>query len=172
MERLAVLSVGSPAAFANAGSEQREKSWYMLLFQFAGVAERWLSADNFRNFREWTRHPDGDAVAARLSEPGALTASLAIYRANMPPEVLLADPPDLPPVQAARLGIWSSGDPALTERAMAGSGEYVAGAWRYERLEGAGHWMMLEAPDRVNTLLRGFLAGEPAPAAPDTATAS
>ena len=44
------LSVGHPA-FGNAGWEQREKSWYMLLFQFPGVAEEWLSADGFRNLR-------------------------------------------------------------------------------------------------------------------------
>ena len=28
---------------------QRAKSWYMLLFQFPGVAETWLSADDFAN---------------------------------------------------------------------------------------------------------------------------
>jgi hypothetical protein len=29
----------------------------MLLFQFAGIAERWLSGDDFRNLREWSAHP-------------------------------------------------------------------------------------------------------------------
>src|SRR5215471_10113008 len=43
VERLAVLSVGHPSSFASAGFEQREKSWYMLLFQFEGIAEQWLS---------------------------------------------------------------------------------------------------------------------------------
>jgi pimeloyl-ACP methyl ester carboxylesterase len=31
------------------------------------------------------------------------------------------------------------------------------GRWRYERVEGAGHWMMRDAPDRVNQLLAEFL---------------
>src|SRR5262245_14239081 len=31
---LTALSVGHPTAFRNAGLKQREKSWYMLLFQF------------------------------------------------------------------------------------------------------------------------------------------
>ena len=40
---MTALSVGHPASFRSAGWRQREKSWYMLLFQFAGIAERWLS---------------------------------------------------------------------------------------------------------------------------------
>jgi hypothetical protein len=31
--------------------EQRQKSWYMLLFQFPGIAERWLTEDSWAGFR-------------------------------------------------------------------------------------------------------------------------
>src|SRR5882672_2323861 len=58
VDHLAVLSVGHPAAFRSAGLDQREKSWYMLLFQFAGVTEEWLSADGWAMVREWSGHPD------------------------------------------------------------------------------------------------------------------
>jgi pimeloyl-ACP methyl ester carboxylesterase len=151
------LSVGHPAAFRTAGWGQREKSWYMLLFQFPGVAERWLSADGFRNLREWSAHPDIHEVAERLAEPGALEASLNLYRAILPPASLLEPPPDLPPVKAPSMGIWSSGDLALTEEAMTGSAAHVAGPWRYRRLDGVGHWLQLDAPDAVNALLLEFL---------------
>jgi pimeloyl-ACP methyl ester carboxylesterase len=40
---------------------------------------------------------------------------------------------------------------------LARSEELVEGPWRYARLEGPGHWMQLEAPDRVNELLLDFL---------------
>jgi pimeloyl-ACP methyl ester carboxylesterase len=41
---------------------------------------------------------------------------------------------------------------------MTGSAAFVDdGRWRYERVEGAGHWMQLEAPDRINELLLDFL---------------
>jgi pimeloyl-ACP methyl ester carboxylesterase len=40
---------------------------------------------------------------------------------------------------------------------MLGSADHVTGPWRYERIEGPGHWMQLEAPDAVNTLLLDFL---------------
>ena len=43
VDHLAVLSVGHPAGFGAAGWEQRQLSWYMLLFQFEGIAEQWLS---------------------------------------------------------------------------------------------------------------------------------
>lgn len=154
---VAALSVGHPQAFRAAGWRQRQLSWYMLLFQFRDVAEQWLSADDFRNLREWSGHPQIDEVVARLAEPGALTASLGVYRANMPPESLVAPPRDFPPVTAPAMGVWSSGDLALTEESMTGSAKFVAGPWRYERITGAGHWMQLDAPDRVSALLLDHL---------------
>lgn len=32
----------------------------------------------------------------------------------------------------------------------------MTGEWRYERMDDVGHWLQLEAPDRVNELLLGF----------------
>jgi pimeloyl-ACP methyl ester carboxylesterase len=55
------------------------------------------------------------------------------------------------------MGIWSTGDMALTEVQMTDSAKNVAGAWRYERLDGPGHWMQLEAPGQVTGLLLDFL---------------
>jgi pimeloyl-ACP methyl ester carboxylesterase len=159
VDRLVAISVGFPAAFAAAGYEQREKSWYMLLFQFRDVAEQWLSMDNWRNFREWSRHPDADEVIATL-EKGALTPGLNWYRANVAPETLLTGPPPLPPVQAPTMGVWSSGDVALTEAQMTSSQQFVSGDWRYERVDGVGHWVPVEAPETLNRLLVDFLAAE------------
>jgi pimeloyl-ACP methyl ester carboxylesterase len=160
---LTALSVGHPAAFARGGLAQREKSWYMLLFQFEGVAEQWLSADDFANLREWSGHPDVDSVVARLARPGALTAALGIYRASLPPSTLVSPPPELPPVVAPTLGVWSSGDRFLVEGPMVASGSLVAGPWEYARVEDAGHWMQLDRPEAVNQLLLDFLARVEAP---------
>jgi pimeloyl-ACP methyl ester carboxylesterase len=157
VDHLAVLSVGHPATFRAGGYEQHEKSWYMLLFQFPGVAEEWLSSDDWANFRAWSRHPDADAVIAELRDNGSLTPGLNYYRANLPPEVWLSPGRALPPIGAPTMGLWSSGDIALTERQMTDSAQNVTGPWRYERLDGPGHWMQLEAPDEVNRLLLDFL---------------
>jgi pimeloyl-ACP methyl ester carboxylesterase len=55
------------------------------------------------------------------------------------------------------MGVWSSGDFALLEPQMTGSDQFVDGTWRYERIDGPGHWMQLEAPEEVNRLLLDFL---------------
>jgi len=55
------------------------------------------------------------------------------------------------------MGVWSSGDFALSEVQMTDSAENMAGPWRYERLDGPGHWMQLEEPDKVTALLLDFL---------------
>ena len=41
---------------------------------------------------------------------------------------------------------------------MLDSAAYVSGPWRYERIDGAGHWMQLDAPDALNELLVEFLS--------------
>jgi pimeloyl-ACP methyl ester carboxylesterase len=157
VERLVALSVGHPATFFADGFEQHEKSWYMLLFQFPGVAEEWLSSDDWANFRTWISHPDADAVVAEMETNGSLTAALNYYRANMRPEFFLQSGLEMPQVQAQTMGVWSSEDPALTEGQMIRSASQVAGPWRYERLDGPGHWLQLEAPSEVNRLLLDFL---------------
>ncbi|MFD3507693.1 alpha/beta fold hydrolase [Nocardia sp. NPDC058666] len=157
---VSLLSAGSPAANVEAGVAQREKSWYFLLFQFPGIAERWLSQDDFANARQWlSSHPDLPEVIERLRDPRALSTSLGLYRTGAGPR-LLVEPPQLPPVLAPVMGIWSSEDRFLTEESMTGTGKHVRGSWRYERLDGIGHWMQLEAPERVNDLLLDFLTGK------------
>ena len=157
VDHLVALSVGHPAAFRAAGLPQREKSWYMLLFQFEGVAERWLSDHDYANFRSWTRHPDAAAAIADLSRPGALTASLNWYRANLPPTALVEPALELPPVSRPTMGVWSKDDMALVEENVTGSAAHVTADWRYERIDGAGHWIPLEAPDELTALLLDFL---------------
>jgi pimeloyl-ACP methyl ester carboxylesterase len=155
VDHLAVLSVGHPSTFRRT-LEQRQKSWYMLLFQFEGVAERWLTENNWANMIG-AGHPDADQVVADIEANGSLVPGLNWYRANVGPETWVGPPVQLPPVQAPTMGIWSTGDFALTEVQMTDSAENVAGPWRYERLDGPGHWMQLDAPDKVSALLLDFL---------------
>jgi pimeloyl-ACP methyl ester carboxylesterase len=161
VDRLIALSVGHPAAFRAGGYEQHQKSWYMLLFQFPGIAEEWLSGNDWTHFRRWSGHPDAEQVIRELESHGSLTPGLNYYRANVPPESYIRPGRELPPIQAPTMGVWSTGDIALTEAQMVNSGARVAGPWRYERLDGPGHWMQLEAPDELNRLLLDFLAGSP-----------
>jgi pimeloyl-ACP methyl ester carboxylesterase len=160
VERLVAISVGFPGATGKPDLEALQKGWYRLLFQFEGVAEDLLQRDGWYLMRVLLgSNPDLGRYLEDLSQPEALTAALNWYRANLPVERLLAPMPKLPRVQAPTMGIWSTGDLYLTERAMTASADWVAGGWRYERIEDAGHWIPLDRPDRLNGLLLEFLAG-------------
>jgi pimeloyl-ACP methyl ester carboxylesterase len=66
-------------------------------------------------------------------------------------------PPELPPVTAPVLGVWSDGDRYLDGARMRASGGLVKGPWRYEEISGASHWIPLDAPARLNDLLLEWL---------------
>lgn len=157
---LSLLSVGHIAAVRDAGWEQKQRSWYMLLFQLAGLAEEWLSRDDHAQLREMlAEHPEAESVIEPLRAPGALTAALNIYRAGLPAEVQFGADGAVPPLPESVpvMGVWSTGDRFLTERSMERTGEHVGGPWRYERVEEAGHWLQLDQPEAVNDLLLSFL---------------
>lgn len=150
--------------------EQRAKSWYMLLFQFAGVAEAWLSADDFANLRGFvfdTAAPEAFPPEERrvfidaLSRDGALTAALNYYRANMPPAALLREPPEPAQIAVPTLIIWGEADAYMGDELLRRSAACVTGPLRVERLPGVSHWVQQEAPEEVNRLLVDFLRAQP-----------
>ena len=159
VERLCSASVGHPTAFFTAGGfAQKEKSWYMLFYQAEGIAEEWLSRDGFANFRALAKDPvDFGRNASDMSKPGRLTAALNWYRATTNAAAFAAPALELPPVSCPTMGVWSSGDYALTEAQMTASADHVTGPWRYERIEDAGHDVPVAAPDQLNALLLDFL---------------
>jgi pimeloyl-ACP methyl ester carboxylesterase len=159
VDRMVVLSVGHPNMYREPSLEQRQKSWYSLLFQFHGVAEELVRRDDWKLFRTMLDGTgDVDHYLADLARPGALTAALNWYRANAAPAHELERTRPFPAVGAPTMGIWSSGDNFLTEESVLGSRAHVTGPWRYERIEGASHWLQLDSPERVNELLLEFLA--------------
>ncbi|HEX3594407.1 MAG TPA: alpha/beta fold hydrolase, partial [Polyangiaceae bacterium] len=161
---LTAISVGHPALYARPTIAQRERSWYMLFFQFEGVAETLLTRHDWALFRELMRDQgDTERAIELLSRPGALTAALSVYRANVPPAAQLVEGPLVPPVSVPTMGIWSDGDVFLLEDAVAGSGAMVQGApFRYERVTGVGHFIPVDAPEKLNPLLLDFLKSTPA----------
>ena len=155
VNKLVILSVPHPLVPPTL--RQREMAWYQLLFQFEGIAEAWLQHDNWELFRQFSRGDgDFDRYISDLSRPGALTASLNWYRANLAPR-MPGPPRDLPPIQAPTLGIWSTNDHYLDGERLKMSSHFVKGPWRYEQIDDASHWIPLDAPDRLNQLLIEWL---------------
>ena len=156
--RLVVLSVGHPSAFRAGGLNQQMKSWYTLLFFHEGVGEAFLRLEDYGAIRRWLHHPRAEEVIAELERDGQMSAHLRWYRANLPPDAFVTPPPVLAPVAAPTLGLWSSGDVALTEAQMTASAQFCANGFTYQRLDGLGHWMVLEEPHRVSKVILEFLA--------------
>jgi pimeloyl-ACP methyl ester carboxylesterase len=160
LERFVALSVGHPAALCRAGLAQRLRMAYVLGFLIPGVAEHALKFANWLFLRKFTRDRTQIGYWRRnLGRPGRLRAALNYYRAN----IGLGMAQGWPAVHVPVMGVWSDGDPALGEKQMRDSGRYVQAEFRYERIEGADHWLQLTAPDKLNTLLLDYFGAKPKP---------
>ena len=122
-------------------------SAYIGVFRQPGhVAEAALLGDGARKLRAlYAGKVPVDAVedyVARLSAPGALTATLNWYRAL--DNALLGSP-----VTTPTLYVWGDQDQALGATAAEATQKHVTGPYRFLRLEGRSHWLPEEAPDAI-----------------------
>lgn len=158
VERLIAISVGCPGSVSKPTLEALQKGWYRLLIQFEDTAEDLFQQDDWYLLREMLQwSPRADDYITILSEPGALTAGFNWYRANLPPESLMSSARVVPNVSIPTLGVFGAHDAYLTEEAMRMSATKCDASWRYERFDDAGHWLMLDEPDRFNALMLEFL---------------
>ncbi len=163
---LTVLSVPHPAALAAASrddADQQARSRYVALFLQEGKAERVLAEDDYRRLRAmYGVGPVGDAIPEKvidhfvrsLSRPGRLTAALNYYRANLAAgggawESLT----QIGPITMPTALVWGDQDPALGRTAAEATGELVEGDYRFEVLQGAGHWLQFERAGEVSRAL-------------------
>ncbi|MEC9363612.1 MAG: alpha/beta hydrolase [Pseudomonadota bacterium] len=160
--RHVAVSVGHPDRMMSmSGPEEVKESWYMYLNALPETDRLYAARDGafFRQFIIPT-HPEADEVWSRMKDPRALTGMLNWDRANPMSAFYLAmvtNEAGARKCQVPTLGIWSSGDTYLWEDQIRTSDALMDAAWRYERIEGASHWAMLDAPERVSALLLDFL---------------
>lgn len=154
-ERFAALSVGHPATLGAAGLRQMLKSYYIFLFQIRGLGEWFMRGRNWRMVREFSGSPEeSERAVARLSRPGRLTAGINYYRANMR---IFRDRNAPNCTGMPVLGIASDNDPYITDQPLRETARFVDGPYRFELIQGAGHWLQRDAPHSVNALLLDFL---------------
>jgi pimeloyl-ACP methyl ester carboxylesterase len=155
VERYIALSVGHPRAYATGGIAQKLKGYYVALIQLRGIAEVIARACNWWPLRMMTRYPaEFPHIRERLSRPGRLTAGFNYYRANI--GMLLPRP--YAKAKVPVVGIYSDGDIFLTEGQMRNSEQHCDAGWKYVLVQGANHWLSLDAPERVNALLLEHLS--------------
>ena len=157
---LTALSVGHQRSFLRARTHlgQMRMSRYILWHQFQGLCEWAYRRQGWAWFRRhWAGHPDIEGAIERLSRPGRLSAGLSWYRANISLSRMLVSPrlgafgEEI--VRIPTLGVWSDGDRYLDAPQMAGSAAFIEAPWRYEKLDGLGHWLQAEAPKRTAALM-------------------
>lgn len=168
VERLVVMNAPHPNAYKDLEKHlpQLQASWYMFFFQFEGVAEDVLSRNNYELLRAWfydtaTVKLSDDEIARYVelfSRPGALTAGLNWYRANVPPGAYLsAQRAQLPQIGCPSMLLWGLDDAYLTFDLGRRAGAFVDGPFALHTFPDTGHWIQQERPAEVNELLLEFI---------------
>jgi epoxide hydrolase 4 len=166
LRRLVILNAPHPRRYRQLfwRPPQLFRSWYVLLFQVPGLAERVLSARDYwairslftrsRRLREAFPPEDVERYVEAISRPGALTAALSYYRAMRLPGAPRAVRD--PQTQAETLVLWGERDQALVTAQLDGLERY-APFLTVVRLPRVSHWVQNEAPAAVNAALIDFL---------------
>jgi pimeloyl-ACP methyl ester carboxylesterase len=164
---LVAVSMPHPAAFARARSapesDQARRSSYFQDFAASDAEDRFLQDDSalLRGLFGGAGLSDTDVTvyAEALGSHEAMTAALNWYRA------LLASrsgrggsgggqpPAPRPPFEVPTVYIWGTKDPTFGREAAEATEDYVKGYYRFEVLDGVGHWVQEQEPERVTEII-------------------
>lgn len=170
-EKLVVLNAPHPNAYTRkiSGSwRQLQKSWYVFFFQTPDIPEKVLSRNNYAFLKSMLLNSlvkkgiftDEDlcTYVNAWSKPGALTAAINYYRANMNPAILFSEKMvAFPKIKSPTLVVWGDQDVALSKDLIIDTDEFVDAPYSIESFPNCGHWVHLEEPELVTKCLLEFL---------------
>jgi pimeloyl-ACP methyl ester carboxylesterase len=142
------------------------ESWYMIFHQqpwaedVVGATRAATRAYLHHFLRHWSHDSDVfpeeevDEFAEAYSQPGALRGGFNCYRAALRTAGREADPV----IDTPTLILWSDRDPILRYEWRDRLGESFSNH-TLKKIEGCGHFMHREAPERVNAEITAFLGG-------------
>lgn len=187
VSKLAVLQVPPATVWrANLTLRQLLRSWYMFFFQLPWVPEYVIGVNNFVAL-DWTlkstvvrkgtfSDADIEFYKEALSWPGALTAAINYYRANVKRMMSRRDAsqtrertPDgetntdqsvsgtSGPIRVPTLFIYGEQDFVIIPATVRGVGDHIDAPYRELRIADSGHWVQNEAAEEVNAALLEFL---------------
>jgi len=180
VEKLVLLNAPHPNAYTGRtrGSwRQLQKSWYVFFFQTPDVPEEVLSRSDFAFLKGMLRDSlvrkdvftdeDFRMYVDAWSKPGALTAAINYYRANMHPAMLFSEKTvAFPKIKSPTLVLWGEQDVALSKDLIVNSEEFVDAPYSVRYFPNCGHWVQLEDPELVNKYLIEFLRASENPGVP------
>jgi pimeloyl-ACP methyl ester carboxylesterase len=159
LDGLVIMNVPHPAvmrAVMRRSLAQWRRSWYVVFFQLPYLPEAMLGARGARFIGQAfigmavdkSRFPKPvlDHYRQNALHPGALTAMINYYRANLR---TLGRAAPAPPIDVPTLMIWGEQDTALGLELTEGYDPYVTD-FTLCRLPGVSHWVQQEAPEQVN----------------------
>jgi pimeloyl-ACP methyl ester carboxylesterase len=156
------FSVPHPAAMRrtvapDSGTDQRQRSSYIAVFREEGSEQGMLANDRaglrLVYLAAGLSEAESEPYLQQVGNEETLRAALNWYRAAS-----LIDVEGLGPVSAPVLFVFSTNDPAIGREAADGCGEFVEGPFRYEVLEGVGHFIPEEATEQVIPMLLDHLS--------------
>jgi pimeloyl-ACP methyl ester carboxylesterase len=169
--KLVAMQVPPPGCWrANFTIKQFLSSWYMFFFQLPKLPEWWASANDFaridKMYRETTVRPgafsaeDIAVYKEALRQPGALTATVNYYRANVFKSFYRGgvETPDEGPIKVPTLFIYGEKDIAVLPSTVRKLERFIDAPYRELRIPDSGHWVQNEAVAEVNAALLEFLS--------------
>jgi pimeloyl-ACP methyl ester carboxylesterase len=191
VSKLAVLQVPPAAVWrANISLRQLLRSWYMFFFQLPRLPEWAIGRKDFaaldKTFRDTVARKDTFSDAdiklykEALRRPGAVTAAVNYYRANVrrvmsqrntsgtsarpgQPSEIKTDQTKTASdgrIRVPTLFIFGEQDFAILPATVNGVEKYIDAPYRELRIADSGHWVQNEAAEEVNAALLEFLVAE------------
>ena len=171
VSKLVAMQVPAPGAWrANFSFHQLLCSWYMFFFQLPRIPEWFGSRNDYqmidRTFRERLEkkgaftETDIQRYKDAMRQPGALTAAINYYRANVG-RIMRGkrgeESVGSRKITVPTLFIYGEKDFAIIPRTVQGVNKYVSGYFKEVRIPESGHWVQNEAVEKVNAALLAFL---------------
>lgn len=171
IRRAIVMAVPHPAVVMKSVLDARHvhHSFHWWFFQLPGLPEQALAANDYAFidylWKYWSvpGHDDSAHLAGvkqMLAQPGALSATLAYYRALFDPGK--ADPAleslrqsMARPITVPTLAMCGSEDPRA--ELMRDQGQFFSGEYRYAEVAAAAHFLQREQPSEVTQLIIEWL---------------
>jgi pimeloyl-ACP methyl ester carboxylesterase len=168
LSRLGSFQTPPPTVWKrNLSLRQFAASWYVLLFQLPFLPEYLLSANRFallkRALKTTTAEPgviqdeDIEVYEKSWNEPGAMTAMLNYYRANVFGR-LLGPSTTEKRISVPTLFVYGQQDQAVMPGTVRGVSEVVDAKFEQFLVPTAAHWIQQEIPNEINDILLEFLA--------------
>lgn len=166
VEKLVTMQVPPPSIWRkNQTVKQFFASWYMFFFQLPKFPEWLLSLNDYRGLADGLRKStvekdvftDEDIAEYKKnwSEPNTVKSALNYYRANILKR-MFGKQPQGEKIKVPTLFIYGEQDHAVLNDTVEGVSDFVDAEYQELRIRESGHWVQVEAKEKVTDALRKF----------------